>query len=197
MDAWWWVDGWWWWMDGWMHFVAYIIHVCVCICSMYMVHVPYAHMPHLKDLKILLVSWDSFPKRVGKEHIASSLSKIWCCRSTFCRSWCAMDVDHLGISIRHVLTTYEIHSYLAAYQMGLALFLATYLDSWNLGFFQPLGPFDFQGGVLALLQLLLAHGLKKVGLGLVPWIFSSFPLWQVHWGCQWTHSSPTKSRPFF
>ena len=42
------------WMDGWMHFVAYIIHVCVCvcICSMYMVHVPYKHMPHLKDLKI-------------------------------------------------------------------------------------------------------------------------------------------------
>lgn len=46
-----------------------------------------------------------------------------------------MDVDHLGI--RHVLTLWDSFIVLAAYQMGLALFLATYLDSWNLGFSNP------------------------------------------------------------
>ena len=172
-----WMDGW---MGGWMDAFCRLYYtcmcVCVCICSMYMVHVPYARMPHWKDLKIQ-------QDLTRSEYIRPQLM----CNGCWSLGYKAC-FDNL----------WDSFIFLAAYQMGLALFLATYLDSWNLGFSNPWdrlisrveSPLEVQVGHLSSLccnsSWLMA--LKRWG-----WysyhgssVHSPYGS-QVHWGCQWTH----------
>jgi hypothetical protein len=171
-----WMDGW---MDGWMDAFCRLYYTCMCVC----VFVP--------------CTWYMYRMHACRTEKILRFSKIWRGRSTFGRSWCANGCWSLGYKACFD-NLWDSFIFLAAYQMGLALFLATYLDSWNLGFSNPWdrlisrveSPLEVQVGHLSSLccnsSWLMA--LKRWG-----WysyhgssVHSPYGS-QVHWGCQWTH----------